>query len=198
MREPADSTEHPEEVALLDYVTGELEPGTSDAIRRHVDGCADCRDRIVGLAMDMDAIDRLPTIAIPHDVVRGALGARFVPPRSRLVRALPLAVLGVVLLGVVALFEVGGLRGDLAAPSQRQVVVHIAKDADARGSVDSLLATIPHLVTVDRDDPRHLVVLVSDADLAVAEAQLGSTSPADGVSYIVDVGGVGQLDGRQP
>ena len=188
---------HPEEVTLLDYVVGDLAPGSSDAIRRHVEVCADCRERIVELAMEMDAIDQLPTVAIPHDVLREAFPRGRAPRRSRLGRALPLLVLGAVLLGAVALFEVGGLRGDLAVPRQRQVIVHTA-GSDPQAVVARMLGPIPATVTVDRDDPRHLVVLVSDGDLAAAEARLGGTSPAVGLSYIVDVGGVGALDGSQP
>ena len=190
--------QHPEEVTLLDYVVGDLAPATSDGIRRHVETCADCRERIVELATEMDAIDRLPTVAIPHDVLREAFPAGFpARRRSRLTRVLPLAILAAVLIGTAVLFEIGGLRGDLAAPRQRQVIVHTS-DARPEVVVSGLLGAIPATVTVDRDDPRHLVVLVSDGDLAAAEARLAATSPASGLSYIVDVGGVGALPGYEP
>ena len=198
MLDDGDDQTHPEEVTLLDYVVGDLAPATSDGIRRHVETCAGCRERIVELAMEMDAIDQLPTVAIPHDVLREAFPAGFPGRRrSRLSRVLPLAVLASVLIGTVALFEIGGLRGDLAAPRQRQVIVHTS-DSRPEAVVGRLLGAIPATVTVDRDDPRHLVVLVSDGDLAAAEARLVATSPADGLSYIVDVGGVGALPGAQP
>lgn len=191
MTEDEDDPLHPEEVTLLDYVVGDLAPDSSDDIRRHVERCADCRERIVDLAMEMDALDRLPTVAIPHDVLRGVLpeGAR----RRRSV-LLPIAVLLAVGVGIFALFELGGMRGGVGAPGQRQVIVHTDGGQPVR-VVDDLLADVPHTITVDRDDARHLVVLVSDADLAVAYDRLSRTEPADGRSYIVDLGGAGVLPG---
>lgn len=191
MLDDEDDAFHPEEVTLLDYVVGDLAPDSSDVIRQHVERCADCRERIVDLAMEMDALDRLPTVAIPHDVLRGvrAEGAR----RRRSV-ILPIAALLAVGVGIFALFELGGMRGGVAAEGQRQVIVHLDGGQPVR-TVDALLADVPHTITADRDDPRHLVVLVSDADLAVAYDRLSRTAPDDGVSYIVDLGGAGVLPG---
>ena len=193
MDEDPDEPAHPEEVLLLDYVVGDLAPDSSDAIRRHVERCADCRERIVDLAMEMDEIDRLPTVAIPHDMLRGVLpeGAR-----RRLSPLLPVAVLLLVGCGIFALFQIGGVRGD-AAPGQRQVVLRLAAP-DPERAVSDLLAGLPHTVAVDRDDARHLIVLVSDADLAAAYGLLAGRPPGDGRSYIVDIGGVGVLPGTVP
>ena len=116
MDEDPDEPAHPEEVLLLDYVVGDLAPDSSDAIRRHVERCADCRERIVDLAMEMDEIDRLPTVAIPHDMLRGVLpdGAR-----RRLSPLLPVIVLLAVGCGIFALFQIGGIRND-ASPGRSE------------------------------------------------------------------------------
>ena len=188
-----DVDEHPEEVALLDYVVGDLAPDSSDAIRHHVERCADCRERIVDLAMEMDAIDRLPTVAIPHDVLRGVL-----PDAPRRWRALlPVMVLLAVGCGIFALFQIGGLRGDQPMPGQRQIIVR-TDVADPAALIADALTGVPSTITVDRDDDRHLVVLVSDADLAIAYDRLSSVADGTGRSYIVDVGGAGVLPGSTP
>jgi anti-sigma factor RsiW len=185
---------HPEEVTLLDYVVGELGPDSSDAIRRHVEGCPSCRERIVDLAMDMDEIDRLPIAAIPHDILRSAFSPEHeLSGRRRSARrTAPLLLLIAAALGVIALFQLGGLRTSEGAAVQRQVVLQTAS-GDPAGVVDELLGGLPHSVVIDRADERHLVVLVSDADVAVAYARLSGTSATGGQSYVVDVGATGQL-----
>ncbi|MGI9117779.1 MAG: zf-HC2 domain-containing protein [Gaiellales bacterium] len=192
----AEETElHPEEVTLLDYVVGELAPDSSDAIRRHVERCPTCRERIVDLSMDMDEIDRLPMVPIPHDILRGVLaGEPRLGGRRTAARLLPVLILVAVAIGIVALFQVGGMRAETGATGQRQVILATPED-DAVGVVDALLGGIPHTVTVDRADARHLVVLVSDADVNAAVSRLAPTEPAVGRSYIVDIGGSGQLPG---
>ena len=62
-REPV----HPEELLLLDYVIGQLPDETRDQIKRHVSGCRACRRTIDDLILTVDELDRLPTMAIPHD-----------------------------------------------------------------------------------------------------------------------------------
>ena len=190
-----EDTQHPEEVTLLDYVVGDLAPDSSDAIRRHVERCADCRERIVDLAMEMDALDQLPTVAIPHDVLRGL---RPEDGRRRWSRLAPVVILLIVGAGIFALFQIGGLRAAGGAPAgQRQVIIRTAP-ADAERLVGSVLADVPHTITVDRDDDRHLVVLVSDADLAYAYGLLEAASDGEGKSVIVDLGGAGVLPGASP
>lgn len=188
-----DADEHPEEVSLLDYVVGDLAPDSSDAIRQHVERCADCRERIVDLAMEMDEIDRLPTVAIPHDVLRGVF-----PEAPRRWRALlPVLVLLAVGCGIFALFQIGGLRGDQPVMSQRQIIVR-TDAARPEQLLAEALGEVPSTITVDRDDARHLVVLVSDADLGVAYDRIASVADGSGRSYIVDVGGAGVLPGSAP
>lgn len=192
MDDTDDKRTHPEELTLLDYVIGELGPDSSDQIRRHVETCPTCRDRIVDLALDMDEIDRLPMVAIPHDVLRGALApAAQLASRRRARRLLPLLLLVVAAMGVVALFQLGSVRAE-EGPLRRQVVLQTAA-TDPTTVVDELLGGIPHTVVTDRADDRHLVVLVGDADVAVAQARLAASTTTGGRSYVIDIGATGQL-----
>lgn len=172
---------HPAEVTLLDYVVGELEYERSSEIRRHVAGCSECRERIVQLSLAIDELDRLPSAGIPHDV----LGAPRVPAR-RGGRLIPLILLLAAGLGVVALFQVGGLAGSEPRPTGSQVVLETASDRPEL-VVAELLGGLPHDIVVDRDDERRLVVLVQAGDVAVAAERLSGTSSPDGRSYVVDV-----------
>ncbi len=185
---------HPEEITLLDYVVGELGPDSSDAIRLHVEMCPSCRERIVDLAMDMDEIDRLPMVAIPHDMLRGLLSPEHdVTGRRRSVlRTAPILILLAAAIGIVALFQIGDMRASDGLTPQRQAVIQTAS-TDPVGVVDALLGGIPHTVVVDRSDQRHLVVLVGDADVGAAYSRISSSAPTTGQSYVIDVGGTGQL-----
>lgn len=183
---------HPEELTLLDYVVGDLGPDTSDAIRRHVETCPSCRERIVELATDLDELDRLPIVAIPHDLLREALTRSPAALRRRGIarRTAPFLLLAVVGIAVVALFQLGGVRASDSVGTQRQVVLQTTS-ADPVRVVEDLLGTLPHSVVVDRADPRHLVVLVGDADVGVAYSRLTGTSATGGQSYVIDVAATG-------
>ena len=185
---------HPEEVTLLDYVVGDLGPDSSDVIRRHVETCVSCRERIVNLAMDMDEIDRLPMVAIPHDILRSAFSPEHTNGgrRRSARRTAPILILIAAAIGVVALFQIGGMRASDTGSAQRQVVL-LTASGDPLRVVDDLLGGVPHTAVVDRADDRHLVVLVGTADLAVAYARLTNTSATGGRSYVIDLGGTGQL-----
>ena len=187
-----ETAEHPPELTLLEYVVGELGPDTSDGVRVHVESCPECRDRIVTLAMEMDELDRLPLVAIPHDLIVGAYRTASSARRRSIRRSLPIVVLLAAAIGVIGLFELGGFKGATATTTQRQVVVHTA-DSDPAGVVDELLGGIPHTTTVDRADARHMIVLVSDGDVDVAVARLAHTASPNGQSYVVDIGGTGEL-----
>jgi hypothetical protein len=183
---------HPPELTLLEYVVGELGPDTSDGVRAHVEGCPECRDRIVTLAMDMDELDRLPLVAIPHDLIVGAPRPASSARQRSVRRSIPIFVLLAAVIGVIGLFELGGFDGAATTAAQRQVVVHTA-DSDPAGVVDELLGGLPHTTTVDRADARHLIVLVSDGDVDVAVSRLAHTASPNGQSYVVDIGGTGTL-----
>ncbi len=194
MDEFDDTIAHPQEVVLLDYVVGELGPDRSDAIRRHVDSCPDCRERIVTLAMSMDEIDRLPVVGIPHDLLLGSLKrGRERTPSRRSVRSLPWIALALAVAGAIALLQVGPFVGDSATMMPRQVVL---QSADPVKVIGELLATVPHRVVVDRDDERHLVVLVANDTVNEATSLLSGTTSPNGLSYVVEIAGTGIDDGN--
>jgi hypothetical protein len=103
-REPV----HPEELLLLDYVIGQLPDETRDQIKRHVAGCRACRRTIDDLILTVDELDRLPTMAIPHDSPAELAAAR-TRPRSRIRFFVP--ALAIVLFALLALVTLGGSRG---------------------------------------------------------------------------------------
>jgi anti-sigma factor RsiW len=185
---------HPEEITLLDYVVGELGPDSSAAIRRHVESCESCRERIVGLAMDVDEIDRLPMVGIPHDLLLGALSPEHTLAGRRRTarRTAPVLLLLAAAIGVIALFQLGGMGASSETVAQRQVVLQTASGDPVR-VVDSLMGDVPHSVVIDRADDRHLVVLVGDADVAVAYARLSEATATSGQSYVIDIGGTGRM-----
>jgi hypothetical protein len=111
-REPV----HPEELLLLDYVIGQLPDETRDQIKRHVAGCRACRRTIDDLILTVDELDRLPTMAIPHDSPAELAAAR-ARPRSRIRFFVP--ALAIVLFALLALVTLGGSRGG-AKPTAMQ------------------------------------------------------------------------------
>ncbi len=184
MDDQDDTVTHPSSVALLDYVVGDLGADDSELIRRHVHGCHECRERLVALASAMDELDRLPSVSGPKRVHhRGAL-TRIVPV------LLPVAAA----IGIVVLFQVGGLQATTPAPSAGRVVLETAGD-DPAAVVSDLLGGIPHRVSVDRDDPRHLIVLVGSGDVEVAQSRIAQTSSPDGRTYSVDVAASAAISG---
>ncbi len=112
-REPV----HPEELLLLDYVIGQLPDETRDQIKRHVAGCRACRRTIDDLILTVDELDRLPTMAIPHDSPAELAAAR-ARPRSRIRFFVP--ALAIVLFALLALVTLGGSRGGTAKPPPLQ------------------------------------------------------------------------------
>lgn len=112
-REPV----HPEELILLDYVIGQLPDETRDQIKRHVAGCRACRRTIDDLILTVDELDRLPTMAIPHDSPAEMAAAR-TRPRSRIRFFVP--ALAIVLFALLALVTLGGSRGGATKPQPMQ------------------------------------------------------------------------------
>ncbi len=183
MEDQDETAIHPAEVTLLDYVVGELEQERSSEIRRHVTGCPECRDRIVELSLAMDELDRLPSAGRPHDPRVAAAQPR------RAARIVPIILLVAAGLGVLALFQVGGLTPAPApVPVGQRIVLETASQKPELVASE-LLGGLPHDVTVDRDDPRHLIVLVQPGDVQVAAERLSGTSSPDGRAYVIDVAG---------
>lgn len=186
---------HPEELTLLDYMVGELPADSSDEVRRHIRGCAECRARITALSLAIDEIDRLPLTPIPHDALAPAAPAR---RRGAVARAIPIALLLAAALGILALFEVGGLRSAAAPLDDHRLVVRTS-DPDPAAALGRALAGVPHRVVVDRDDERHVIVLVADGDVPLAAGRLASIEAPDGDAYVVEIGEFGpQLEDAAP
>jgi hypothetical protein len=81
------STSHPAELQLLDYVEGSLTGEELRGLRRHVAACSACQETLRELSHAVDALERLPTVGIPHD------GMRLTVARNRRklwMRALPI------------------------------------------------------------------------------------------------------------
>jgi anti-sigma factor RsiW len=117
-REPV----HPEELLLLDYVIGQLPDETRDQIKRHVAGCRACRRTIDDLILTVDELDRLPTMAIPHDSPAELAAAR-ARPRSRIRYFVP--ALAIVLFVLLALVTLGGSRGGTKQPQTQTFALAI-------------------------------------------------------------------------
>lgn len=181
--------EHPEEVILLDYVIGHLDPADSDAIRRHVSFCEACRDRIIEISSAMDELDRLPTASIPHDVLLVPRERGFLARNAG--RLVPFIALIIAVVGILLLFEVGGFgTPPQDAAADRRVLIRSAA-TDPTEVVAGLLAGIPHRIVTNRDDDRHLIVLVPDAQVRAAGARLAPSEGSDGRTYVVDIAGTG-------
>ena len=134
-REPV----HPEELLLLDYVIGQLPDETRDQIKRHVAGCRACRRTIDDLILTVDELDRLPTMAIPHDSPAELAAAR-ARPRSRIRFFVP--ALAVVLFALLALVTLGGSRGGNTKPPPVQTFA-IDVPAETAGSVVQVQRLLP-------------------------------------------------------
>ena len=124
-REPV----HPEELLLLDYVIGQLPDETRDQIKRHVAGCRACRRTIDDLILTVDELDRLPTMAIPHDSPAELAAAR-ARPRSRIRFFVP--ALAIVLFALLALVTLGGSRGGTQAAADADVLASTSRARHAQ------------------------------------------------------------------
>ena len=98
---------HPEELDLLDYLFGHLPREASDQIRKHIGACRACQRTIGDLSVTVDELDRLPTIAIPHDSLHG----HEVPRPSRRSRLVALPAIAILAAGALAMAAFGIDRG---------------------------------------------------------------------------------------
>jgi Putative zinc-finger len=179
-REPV----HPEELLLLDYVIGQLPDETRDQIKRHVAGCRACRRTIDDLILTVDELDRLPTMAIPHDSPAELAAAR-ARPRSRIRFFVP--ALAIVLFALLALVTLGGSRGG-AKPTAMQTF-----SVDLRGggitAVEGLLPPEDAPLVFQRDGvysiqaPQQLVGSIAQEVRNYAASYPGTTT-----IYVVSTG----------
>jgi anti-sigma factor RsiW len=195
------STSHPAELQLLDYVEGSLTGEELRGLRRHVTTCSACQETMRELSHAVDALDRLPTVGIPHDHMRPTVARN----RRRLwMRALP--ILAIVLAAGAVVQELRpsttGSRGSVAATAaasehltvtSSRVVTHVSESGSDRTGLTAALAGFHAFIPADKGS---LVALVDLDDLAGAEQQLQQA--AGGRSVTVVLIGVEGFDGTLP
>lgn len=171
-REPV----HPEELLLLDYVIGQLPDETRDQIKRHVAGCRACRRTIDDLILTVDELDRLPTMAIPHDSP-AELTAPRQRPRSRIRWFVPALALVLVALLAVVTFGGGG-RGTSPPPTVQTFSVDVPPNDGGR--LRELLPPEAQELVVTRENGDYAVLapetLVPSIVRALSQLPRGTTS----------------------
>jgi anti-sigma factor RsiW len=191
------STSHPAELQLLDYVEGSLAGEELKGLRRHVTQCSACQETLRELSHAIDALERLPTVDIPHDNVRERIGRN---RRRLLTRALPIFAL-VVAAGAVAQELRPGSTGSRAAQTVTRaasrplvtsvsIATHVSRERSDRDDIAVRLSGLDAFIAPDHGS---LVALVDLDDLAGAEARLEQGRGARLVT--VELIGVQGLDG---
>ncbi len=64
---------HPSKAVLRDWLTGEIEPDTTDTVERHLDTCARC-------AATLEAIEPAPETPVAPEALGSALAIVLAPP----------------------------------------------------------------------------------------------------------------------
>ena len=146
--------DHPEELELLDYLVGQLPPEASDDVRRHVATCRACRRTIADLELTVDELDRLPTVAIPHDASYASGQGR---PQTRFRTYIP--AIAIVIVAAVVLATVGVDRGSRPAPPSTTTISVGVEAIDAAAGVQG---TIPEAQPYYDQEGRVLGLLVPD------------------------------------
>jgi anti-sigma factor RsiW len=187
-REPV----HPEELLLLDYVIGQLPDETRDQIKRHVAGCRACRRTIDDLILTVDELDRLPTMAIPHDSPAELAAAR-ARPRSRIRYFVP--ALAIVLFVLLALVTLGGSRGGNGKQPQVETFALDIPAGDV-AKAQQLLPVEPSLVFMQKSGG--YAILAPKALIPSIVAQLREARAVRPGTTNVYVVSTGDLDIRDP
>jgi hypothetical protein len=183
------STFHPAELQLLDYVEGSLTGEELKGLRRHVASCTACQETLRELSHAVDALDRLPTVGIPHDHMQGSLGRN----RRRLwMRALPILAIVLAAGAVVqelrpSATEPASSRSATAAAerltvSSGKIVTHVPASQSDREGIAAALAGFDAYIPAD---PGSLVALVDLADLAGAEQALQQSAGGRAVTVVL-------------
>jgi hypothetical protein len=197
------STSHPAELQLLDYVEGSLTGEELRGLRRHVAACSACQETLRELSHAVDALERLPTVGIPHDRMRLAVARN---RRKLWMRALP--ILAILLAAGAVVQE---LRPSATEPSSGQKAAAAAAAADqvtvtparvvmrvpaTEPARDGLAAALVGFHAFVGPDQGALVALVDLDDLAGAEQSLRHSKGGKTVS--VELIGVEGLHGGVP
>ena len=97
---------------LADYLDGLLPPDEAAAVKKHLDGCAECRDEHRFLKAYMKETGAFPRVPVPDDFLKNIHARIDAPARGGLLRALfvplkiklPLEAAGALALTVLAVF----------------------------------------------------------------------------------------------
>ena len=192
------STSHPAELQLLDYVEGSLTGEELRGLRRHVTTCSACQETMRELSHAVDALERLPTVGIPHDHMRLTVSRN----RRRLwMRALP--ILAIVLAAGAVVQELrpsttesrasraaARAAADRLTVTSTRIVAHVSETGSDRAGVMAALTGFHVFVPADQGS---LVAVVDLDDLAGAEQQLQQARGGRTVTVVLI--GVEGLDG---
>jgi anti-sigma factor RsiW len=192
------STSHPAELQLLDYVEGSLTGEELRGLRRHITTCSACQETLRELSHAVDALERLPTVGIPHDGMRASLtnGRRKLWMRALPILAIVLAAGAVVQELRPSTTEPNASRGAAAGRttvSSSKIIAHVPKTGSNRDGIVAALAGFDAYIPPDHGS---LVALVDLDDLAGAEQSLQQSH--GGRTITVLVLGVEGLNGGLP
>jgi hypothetical protein len=193
------STSHPAELQLLDYVEGSLTGEELRGLRRHVTTCSACQETLRELSHAVDALERLPTVGIPHDRMRPATAHN---RRKLWMRAVP--ILAIVLAAGAIVQELrptqtgsSAARAAAAAAAAKRpavsytwIVTHVAATGPDRDGIKKALAGFNAFIAPDHGS---LVALVEFDDVAGAREAL--TQSRGGSTVTVLLVGVEGLNG---
>jgi anti-sigma factor RsiW len=185
------STSHPAELQLLDYVEGSLTGEELRGLRRHVGTCSACQETLRELSHAVDALERLPTVGIPHDGMRISVARN---RRKLWMRALP--ILAIVLAAGAVVQELrpsasepnadsrsaAAMAAERLATSSTKVVTHVSAARPARAGVAAALAGFHASIVADRGG---LLAVVDLDDLAGAEQGLRHSQGRRTVAVVV-------------
>jgi anti-sigma factor RsiW len=182
------STSHPAELQLLDYVEGSLTGEELRGLRRHITTCSACQETLRELSHAVDALERLPTVGIPHDGMRASVAHG---RRKLWMRALP--ILAIVLAAGAVVQELrpsttdssatrGAASAERTTVSSTKIVAHVPKTGSDRDGIVAALAGFDVYIPPDHGS---LVALVDLDDLAGAEQSLQQSRGGRTITVLV-------------
>lgn len=184
------STSHPAELQLLDYVEGSLTGEELRGLRRHVAACSACQETMRELSHAVDALERLPTVGIPHDHMRLTVARN---RRKLWMRALP--ILAIVLAAGAVVQELRPSSSSPSGPSNAAaagagrfsvrsapIVAHVPADAATRTGLVAALAGFNPSVPSNQGQ---LVAVVDLDDLPGAEQSLRHSTGDRAVTVVL-------------
>lgn len=153
---------------LADYIDGILSPDETASVKKHLAGCADCREELRFIKAYAKKAAAFPSVPVPDDFLEkihsrinapapsGILGRLFYPLRIKL----PLEAAGALALTVLAVFIFGPfddkkLEYHAETPAAEEKAAGTLKEAEAPGSSrEDMLARNPVRARTDEASPR--------------------------------------------